>query len=672
MRFSPSLLDEIRARLPVSQVVGRKVALKKKGREYAGLSPFKSEKSPSFFVNDQKGFYHCFASGEHGDIFTFVMKTEGLEFPEAVERLAAEAGVQLPKPTERNVEQEDQRDRLYRLLEASAVFFEQALTSVSGSEARRYVVDKRGLKRETIQTFRLGFAPNSRSALKEHLKAQGFSLPDMIASGMLIAGDDIPEPYDRFRNRVMFPIQDLKGRVIAFGGRALDKDAPAKYLNSPETPLFHKGSVLFNAARARPLAHDRDRIIAVEGYMDVVALTEGGFGEAVAPLGTALTEDQVKLMWRIVPEPVLCFDGDVAGQKAAFRAVDTVLPHLKPGMSVAFAFLPDGADPDDLIRQQGPQAFGEVLSKTRPLIDMLWERETNAGPTATPEQKAALETRLRALAATIADPTVRSHYDRELRDRLYQFGRQSREMARTNREMGSDRGASGFAPQNGQKGGSYARPVAVADWKDRDRARLTGRPERRWPPPQPGMAVHVPPSAELSSLTQPVPPREALILKTVLNHPDLIDEHCEALAELVFTSKALGALRDEVLAIHARTNSLDTATLHTQLTKSGVAKVVDLVARTMTHASDRFAEQNASATEVAAAWHHILALQQREGNLMHALKAAMDVWDRDGSEEAWARLHDIKREIARLDAIEMDGPGPDAVNGETTDVKRAS
>lgn len=676
MRFSTSLLDEIRARIPVSQVVGRRVALKKKGREFAGLSPFKSEKSPSFFVNDQKGFYHCFASGEHGDIFTFVMKTEGLDFPEAVERLAEEAGVPLPKPTERNVEQEDQRDRLYRLLEASAAFFEDALKGGVGGEARRYIVDKRGLKRETISAFRLGFAPNSRTALKEHLKAQGFSIPDMVASGMLIGGDDIPEPYDRFRNRVMFPIQDLKGRVIAFGGRALDKDAPAKYLNSPETPLFHKGGVLFNAARARPLAHDRDRIIAVEGYMDVVALTEGGFGEAVAPLGTALTEDQVKLMWRIVPEPILCFDGDSAGKKAAFRAVDTVLPHLKPGMSVAFAFLPDGVDPDDLIRQQGPAAMAEVLTKTRPLIDMLWDREINAGPTATPEQRAALEARLKALAAAIADTTVRSHYDRELRDRLYQFGRQNRDMARQNREMGRDPATYPLGGHAGQKGTSYARPVSALDWKARERQRLSGRPEPRFKrfdgqPTPPASA-----GAELSSQLLSVPPREALILKTVLNHPHLIDEDCEALADLVFTSKALGALRDEVLAIHARTNSLDSTTLHTQLTKSGVAKVVDLVARTMTHASDRFAEQNASATEVATAWHHILALQQREGSLTLALKGAEEAWYRDCTPEAEARLLDIKREIARLDAIDMDGSGPDSMSGGSVDsgpaaVKRA-
>jgi DNA primase len=327
MRFNPNFLDEIRARLPVSQVVGRKVALKKAGREYKGLSPFKTEKSPSFFVNDQKGFYHCFASGEHGDIFTFVMKTEGLEFPEAVERLAAEAGVPMPKQPERNVAEEDQRDRLYRLLEASATFFEESLRSWLGADARRYL-EKRGLARDTIESFRLGFAPNSRTALTAHLKSKGFAPVDMAAAGMLIAGSDIPEPYDRFRNRVMFPILDLKGRVIAFGGRALEKDVPAKYLNSPETPLFHKGHTLFNAARARSVAHDKDRVIVVEGYMDVVALSEAGFPETVAPLGTALTEDQIKLLWRFAKDPILCFDGDSAGRKAADRGVEVALPWL--------------------------------------------------------------------------------------------------------------------------------------------------------------------------------------------------------------------------------------------------------------------------------------------------------------------------------------------------------
>ncbi|PPC86397.1 MAG: DNA primase [Hyphomicrobium sp.] len=659
MRFSPNFLDEIRARLPVSQVVGRKVALKKAGREYKGLSPFKVEKSPSFTVNDQKGFYHCFASGEHGDIFTFVMKTEGLEFPEAVERLASEAGIAMPAPTERSVEQDDQRARLYKLLEISARFFEEQLKSAAGSEARRYL-DKRGLHAETRGSFRIGFAPHGRGSLRELLRSQGFSLADMATSGMLIAGDDIPEPYDRFRNRIMFPILDLKGRVIAFGGRALDKDAPAKYLNSPETPLFHKGHVLFNASRARPIAHDKGRIIAVEGYMDVAALHEAGFPEAVAPLGTALTEDQIKLLWRMVPVPILCFDGDAAGQKAAHRAIDTVMPNLKPGMSVAFAFLPDGLDPDDLIRQRGAQAMTDVLAKTRPLIDVLWDREVAAGPLSTPEQRAALEARLRGLAAGITDPLVRAHYERELRDRLYQMGRRSPQ-ARTGVQSGNG---------GGNASSSYARPVGPVDWRHRERARLEGRPERgrnwsygtnRFGEAQNAQAAASP---ELSRLSQTVPIREALILKTLLNHPWLIDEHSEQLAEINFTSEALSALRDQILSIHASTNSLDTATLATQLTKTGVAKVVDLVARTMTHNSDRFAEPEASATEVEAAWNHILALHQRQDALERMLKSAEEAWYRDCSEETQARLLDIKRQIAiqsAMDHIDGEGPKPDEI-----------
>jgi DNA primase len=640
MRFGPNFLDEIRARLPVSHVVGRKVALKKAGREFKGLSPFKTEKTPSFTVNDQKGFYHCFASGEHGDIFTFVMKTEGLEFPEAVERLAAEAGLQMPKPTERSVEQDDQRDRLYRLLEAATLFFEERLRSGSGSEARRYI-EKRGLARETIQAFRLGYAPGSRTALAAHLKAKGFSSEDMIAAGMLISGDDIPEPYDRFRHRVMFPILDLKGRVIAFGGRALDKDAPAKYLNSPETPLFHKGHVLFNASRARGPAHDKNRIIAVEGYMDVLAFAEAGFGETVAPLGTALTEDQLKLLWRFAPEPVLCFDGDSAGRKAANRAVEVALPWLKPGLSIAFAFLPEGVDPDDLVRQQGASAVADVLAKTRPLVDVLWERELQAGTFRTPEQRAALEARLLGLAATIQDGTVRAHYQRELRDRLYQLGR----------ERGSRRPFEPSRP-GARSHGSYAQPVLTPDWRGRERKRLAGPNERRFSKWR-GEPEHPSASLELINHVQSVSPREALILKTLINHPWLIDEHCEAVAAIEFASAALAALRDEVLAVHARQNSLDTITLRSQLTKSGVAKVVDLVARTITHASDRFAEPEASAADVEAAWHHLLALHQRQSASERALKLAEEAWYRDCTELAETRLLDIKRQIAREAAMDQ-------------------
>src|SRR5262245_3140484 len=382
MRFPPALLDEIRARLPVSQVVARKVALKRAGREFKGLSPFKTEKTPSFTVNDQKGFYHCFASGEHGDVFTFLMKTEGLSFPEAVERLAQEAGVPMPQSGPRDTEAEDRRGRLYELIAASAAFFEKQLEGPQGREARLYLA-KRGLGPEAIARFRMGYAPNSRSALKEHLASAGFTAVDMVASGMLIAGEDIPVSYDRFRHRVMFPIADLRGRAIAFGGRALDPDTPAKYLNSPETPLFHKSAVLFNAHNARGPSHDRGRIIVVEGYMDVIALALSGFPETVAPLGTALTEDQIRLLWRMAPEPILCFDGDAAGRRAAFRAVETVLPHLRPGHSLQFAFLPNGLDPDDLVRQHGPEAMRDILeNRTRALFDVLMEREEQQGPPA--------------------------------------------------------------------------------------------------------------------------------------------------------------------------------------------------------------------------------------------------------------------------------------------------
>ena len=637
MRFSPNFLDEIRARIPVSQVVGRKVALKKKGREFAGLSPFKVEKTPSFFVNDQKGFYHCFASGEHGDIFAFLIKTEGLDFPEAVERLAAEAGIAMPKTEQRSQEQEDERDRLYRLLEASAQFFQDSLHTSAGAEARRYL-EKRGLARDTISSFRLGFSPNSRSALKEHLKAKGFTVSDMALSGMEISGPDIPEPYDRFRNRVMFPITDPKGRVIAFGGRALDPDAPAKYLNSPETPLFHKGHVLFNVQAARPLAHERGRVVVVEGYMDVVALSEAGFGETVAPLGTALTEEQIKLLWRMVEEPILCFDGDSAGRKAAFRAIDTALPHLKPGFSVRFAFLPDGLDPDDLIRGQGRDAMAGVLDKTRPLIEMLWEREEQSQPNATPEQRAALETRLKGLAATIADPTVRSHYERDLRDRLFALSR-----ARS-----PPRGQPAPNSGPGRRFGGAASFTQAPDWRTRERARIDPRTvHQKFRKPEPERA-----SAELSALSQTIRPREALILKALLNHPFLIDDHAEDLAKVEFASPALSSLRDLVLQLHAVTNSLDTATLRSQLSKSGLIKVVDLVARTITHTSDRFAELEASAAVAESGFQHVLALHQRQDGLERILASAQEAWHRDCTQEAEERILEIKRQIAHLGAVE--------------------
>ncbi|MEO0729636.1 MAG: DNA primase, partial [Pseudomonadota bacterium] len=383
MRFDPHKLDEIRARLPVSAVVGRRVSLKKKGREFAGLSPFKTEKTPSFFVNDQKGFYHCFASGEHGDIFTFLMKMEGLSFPEAVERLADEAGVALPKPDPRERDRAEQRLRLHEVHQVAVRFFIEQLRGPAGAEARDYLV-RRGLADETIRTFGIGYAPNGRTDLLNLLKSQGFSEAEINTSGLVISGADIAKPYDRFRDRVMFPILDLRERVIAFGGRALSSDQPAKYLNSPETPIFHKGHVLFNAARARQRAHKTGAMVVVEGYMDVVALAEAGITNAVAPLGTALTTDQIAQLWRFVDEPLLCFDGDSAGRKAAFRAIDTALPGLQPGKSLRFAFLPDGLDPDDFVRERGVEQLRDLFGAAQSFSDTLWDREWGDGNWATP------------------------------------------------------------------------------------------------------------------------------------------------------------------------------------------------------------------------------------------------------------------------------------------------
>ncbi len=417
MRFPPQFLDELRARLPVSEVVGRRVRLKKAGREWKGLSPFNKEKTPSFFVNDQKMAWFDFSSGKNGSIFDFVMMTEGLTFPEAVERLAAQAGIPLPKISPAEEARDERRKTLNDIVELAAKFFEATLASRAGAKARGYLAD-RGLDPATQVKFRLGYAPAERFALKEHLGKAGIATEDMIEAGLLVAGDDIPVPYDRFRDRIMFPIADLRGRVIAFGGRALEKDAQAKYLNSPETVLFHKGATLYNIAAARAAAHKGAALIAVEGYIDVIAMVTAGFEATVAPLGTALTADQLVLLWKMADEPTLCFDGDAAGRRAAYRAVDIALPLIKPGKSLKFASLPEGHDPDDLVRAGGREAINEVIGAARPLAHVLWMRETEAGGFDTPERRAAFEARLTEVTAMIADDSVRKYYRREFGERL--------------------------------------------------------------------------------------------------------------------------------------------------------------------------------------------------------------------------------------------------------------
>src|SRR5262245_24912317 len=639
MRFPPSLLDEIRARLPVSQVVARKVALKRAGRELKGLSPFKQERTPSFFVNDQKGSWFDFASGQNGDVFKFVMLSEGLSFPEAVERLAQEAGLPLPALSRTAIEREDERARLYALMEAALAFFAGQLAHRGGAHARQYL-DRRGLSMDTIARFRLGYTPNARFALKEHLAAAGFSAAEMVASGMLIAGDDIPVAYDRFRHRIMFPIGDLKGRVIAFGGRALDPDAPAKYLNSPETQLFHKGAILYNAHTARVAAHDKGRIIVVEGYVDVIALAQAGFAETVAPLGTALTEDQLQLLWRMAPEPVLCFDGDAAGRRAAFRAVETVLPHLKPGLSVQFAFLPEGLDPDDLIRQHGAAAFQEILAtKTAPLFDVLIEREERQGETdLTPEQRASLQARLEALVARIGDRGVRAHYERALRGTLWA---KHRKLVRQ------------IAGTTGRRDARIAgrrRDNTALDW--RVAARATERSRLGNIPRAATLAAAAMRSNELAGRSLPLPAREALMIRTLLKHPRLLEAHCEDVAELALSAPPLARLRDALLELLARNISLEREEVRTQLTSLGLDKMVASTDRAATHRSDKFAEPEAEASMVEEGWRHALALHQAQVGLKEALALAERDWQAEPTEAAWRRIVEIQRRLAREATLE--------------------
>ena len=411
MRFDDRFLDEIKSRLRLSDVIGKTVKLRRQGREYVGLSPFNQEKSPSFYVNDEKGFFHDFSSGKHGDLISFLQETERLSFVEAVERLAQEAGVPIPAPDPRAAEQDRQRQGLADWLELAAKWYEAELRRPVGRDARAYL-SRRGLPESDWARFRLGFAPGGRTALKDYLVSKGAQPSELIDAGLLIAPEDGGAPFDRFRDRIMFPITDARGRLVSFGGRAMDATAKAKYLNGPETELFSKGRLLYGLAEARKLltgGGDDAALVVVEGYMDAIACQRAGVA-AAAPLGTALTEEQMEVLWRLHPEPTLCFDGDAAGQRAAGRAIERALPLLKPGKSFRFAILTGGKDPDDVLREQGAAVLKAQLAQTKPFVDALFDRERDAEPLETPEHRAGLKGRLRAAAKSIADHDLAEQY----------------------------------------------------------------------------------------------------------------------------------------------------------------------------------------------------------------------------------------------------------------------
>jgi DNA primase len=414
--LSPQWLDELRARVPLSGVISRTTRLTKAGREFKACCPFHDEKTPSFTVSDEKGFYHCFGCGAHGDVIRWMTDQRGLAFMDAVRELATEAGMELPAPDPRAAKAAEQRDTLHDVMAAAQKWFVDNLAGPDGAAARSYLA-RRGFDAHTVARFGFGFAPEGRQALKTALSR--FAEDQLIEAGLRIAVEG-KEPYDRFRGRLMLPIEDARGRVIAFGGRILDSaasDAP-KYLNSPDTPLFDKGRTLYNLHRAGPAARRSGRLIVVEGYMDAIALAAAGIEEAVAPLGTALTERQLELLWRLVEVPTLCFDGDAAGQRAAMRAVTRALPLLRPAHSLQIVRLPAGLDPDDLVKRDGKAGFEAALAGARPLLETLWEHERDAAPLNTPEDKAGLKARLLEHTEAIVDSDIKALYRRDLLDRF--------------------------------------------------------------------------------------------------------------------------------------------------------------------------------------------------------------------------------------------------------------
>ncbi|MBC8240088.1 MAG: DNA primase [Alphaproteobacteria bacterium] len=621
MAFPHQFLDEVKLRTSLPEVVGRRVQLRKKGREWEGLCPFHKEKTPSFTVNEEKGFYHCFGCGEHGSVFDFVMKTDGLSFPETVERLATDAGMQVPQDTPEERQRSAQRKSLEDATEAACKWFERTLQMPEGKAALDYLRD-RGLDDDTIRIFRVGFAPNSRNALKGALLRDDIPEDLMVDAGLLIRPpDDRPDDhrdnsaYDRFRGRVIFPIMNRQGHVIAFGGRILGDGEP-KYLNSPETPIFHKGQVLYGLGQALGPARKSGHMIVTEGYMDVIAMHMAGFHEAVAPLGTALTEDHLRALWKIVREPVLCFDGDAAGQRAAARAAERALPLLKSGYGLRFAELPKGEDPDTLVRGKGRDAMQGILDNALPLSEVLWRMETGGRVPGTPEARATLQSKLGEYARRIDDPTVRTHFAASFKERIWQG-----------------------------RGGGYGGKGSRGSWKPGARGRKNPAT----------MAL----SGAGSHVAQSDPARRRLeiLLATLINHPILYDDVAEHLGALDFTSagETLDNLRQEVLKTLAVESGLDNQGLLDHLNENGFASALSALMGSDVLGDAFFARSGAEPRDALDGWEEAFG-RMRGKDLESEIAEAQRQLAEDPTEENWHRLQFLqKQKFDTSDAYSADG-----------------
>lgn len=525
--------DELRAKISIVDVVGAKVKLVRKGREFTGLCPFHNEKTPSFTVNEAKGFYHCFGCGAHGDIIKFEMEANNLSFMETIEKLAHKVGMEVPRISNEQHEEIEKKNSLYDIMDLAAKFFEKNLRLTGGEKARDYLV-RRGFGEDIIAKFRLGYAP-SNNGLRTFLASKGVDEHEMSELGLvsLAENNTSKRTFDFFRDRVIIPIMDKKGRVIAFGGRIMGEGQP-KYLNSPETPIFNKRRVLYNLNNARDKGFDAKTLIICEGYMDVIAMDKYGIGYAVAPLGTALTEDQIMEAWRVVPEPILCFDGDSAGIRAAVRSVDRALPILKAGYSLKFAFLPDKLDPDDFLKAKGREEFLKVVNDTMPLKDLLWKKNIDDQDISTPEQKALIEKNVKEEVAKIADETVRGYYVQEMQNKIYY-------------ELG--KGAWKPKPYNNANGN-------YKNGKKNDFAS-----------PQ---VVMVRPKTNLNELCA------RYIVSALANYPELIEEYEEKLLNFDIKNQQLKAVFDAMLnLVHEETEINGPEGLYEALKNKGLQKDID-------------------------------------------------------------------------------------------------
>jgi len=599
MAFSSQFLDELKMRTALGDIIGKHVKLIRKGHEFTGLCPFHSEKTPSFTVNEEKGFYHCFGCHAHGNVFDFIMEVESLNFREAVERLSISLGVEIPQLTKSQVQSEKKHRSLIDVMELATQFFENILYQSEGKIALSYL-ENRGLNRDIIKEFRIGFALSSKNALKIALEKNGLSEDVLVATGLIVKPerDFKTETYDRFRNRIIFPISNRRGQIIAFGGRALGNNEP-KYLNSPETEIYHKGRELYGIFQAIPAIRKAKTIIVTEGYMDVIALHKVGIQNSVAPLGTALTETQLQILWRSMPEPTLCFDGDAAGQRASVKLAIKALPLLKPGFGLRFASLPPGEDPDSLINSKSLEVFKMLLSTAKPLSEFIWNLESNEGYLpSSPELRAALQQRLQDHTKLINDPNTRGHFLNYFNDKMWN--------ASKSRSQKSSRK---------QKKSYY-----------------------QWAP-----NMHLRKEAGPSALINIDLVRESILLAILINHPKAYDHIGEKLGTLAFISSELDKLRQEALKIFTKSSEIKSKTIVDQLDKNGYSETVGKVLSSKIYDHAYYARPEAPLKTVISGWNEVFE-QLKSKDLISEIKSAEKDFAEHPSANNWDRLVSLKEE----------------------------